>query len=206
MNGLVGKQLSIRRLLCSVAAVTASVSALTAGGEAAVARAGIIDLGACNSAALSQPFAPWADFDFYELAPGGDFATSSWRLSAGAKLISDSGPSGAAASSDAQSLLLPAGAAALSPSTCVDAAYPTVRLFVGGNGSVAVYLVTHGVRIPVGLAAGDGAWEPSLPMSSDAAVVAAAAGGTGRVSIELVGLTGRPLIDDVYIDPMFRGN
>jgi hypothetical protein len=82
---------------------------------------------ACKSSALSQAFAPWGDTSSYELAPGGDFESSSWTLEHGAQLVSGSEPFAATGTLGASSLSLPAGGSAQSPSTCVDAAYPSLR-------------------------------------------------------------------------------
>jgi hypothetical protein len=164
-------------------------------------------LGTCNSDALSQPFAPWGDPSSYELAPGGDFesATSSWTMSDGARLVAGSEPYAVTGTLGASSLALPAGASATSPATCVDAAYPTVRLFVGGTGTVAVSLVYNGLAIPTGLAVAAGSWTPSAAMITSAPVLGIMSGGTAQVSLQLTGLTGSPQVDDVFVDPWMRG-
>lgn len=205
MNGLFVKHLGVGRLVGST--LMAAMCFVAVGlQEASPARAAVVDLGACNTSALSQPFAPWADFDSYELAPGGDFESPTWTMSQGAQLVAGSEPFAATGVLGTKALELRPGASALSPPTCVDAAYPTIRMFVGGSGAVEVYVVDAGVAIPVGIAAAGGAWEPSLPMSSDAVLIGALSGGTATVSIELVGLAGHPRVDDVFIDPLFRGS
>src|ERR1700729_2346616 len=106
--------------------------------------------GGCGNPSLSQPFAPWWDYSSYELAPGGDFETSTWSLSGGAAIVPGSEPFAATGTLGQSSLSVPAGASAVSPATGVDAAYPTARLFVGGTGSVAVSVVYAGIPIPAG--------------------------------------------------------
>ncbi len=66
---------------------------------------------------------------------------------------------------------VPAGASAESPSTCVDAAYPTVRMFVGGTGTVAVSVVYDGVAIPAGVAVAGGSWVAHAPMVTQSAIL-----------------------------------
>ena len=168
------------------------------------ARADVINLNPCNSAPLSQPFAPWADPAWYELAPGGDFESSSWALSGGAHLVSGSEPWAVTGSRGSRSLDLPAGSSGESPTTCVDAAYPSVRFFIAGTGSVAVSIVDGNLVIPAGIAIATSAWQPTPVMLTTSAVVATLAGGVANVSLRITALTGAPQIDDVYIDPWCR--
>jgi hypothetical protein len=165
----------------------------------------LIDLNACNPSALSQPFARWADFAEYELAPGGDFESSGWALTGGARLVAGSEPYAATGTLGSSSLSLPAGSSAQSPPTCVDAAYPSIRFFIAGTGSVAVNVVDGGTVIPVGVAAAGGEWSPSLVMPTLSAVLGALAGGTAEVSLTFTGLSGDPQIDDVFVDPYCHG-
>lgn len=168
------------------------------------ARAGVINLNPCNSAPLSQPFARWADPAWYELAPGGDFETSSWALSGGAHLVPGSEPYDVTGSRGSWSLDLPAGSSGQSPTTCVDAAYPSVRFFIAGTGAVAVSIVAGNLVIPAGVAVATSAWQPTPVMLTTSAVVAALSGGVANVSLRITALTGAPQIDDVYVDPWCR--
>jgi len=168
---------------------------------AGVAQAGLLNLNACNTSSLSQPFAPWGDYSSYELAPAGDFESSGWSLSGSAAIVAGSEPYAATGTLGQYSLSLPAGSSAESPATCVDAAYPTVRMFVGGTGTAAVSVVWNGIPIPAGVAVAGGTWEPSLPMVTTSAVLGALSGGSAQVEIEVTALTGNPQVDDVFIDP-----
>ena len=165
----------------------------------------LVNLNACNSSALSQAFAPWLDFADYELAPGGDFETSRWTLTDGAKRVPGSEPYAATGTLGSSSLSLPAGSAARSPLTCVDAAYPSVRAFIAGTGSVAVNVVDGNSVIPAGVAVAGGEWSPTPVMLTSSAVLGALSGGTARVSLSLTARSGDPQIDDVFIDPYRHG-
>jgi hypothetical protein len=168
------------------------------------ARADVVNLNPCNSAPLSQPFARWADAAWYELAPGGDFESSSWALSGGAHRVLGSDPYAVTGSRGLWSLQLPAGASAQSSPTCVDAAYPTVRFFIAGSGSVAVSIVVGNTEIPAGIAVAASWWMPTPVTLTSSAVVAALSDGVAQVSLRIRALTGDPLLDDVYIDPWCR--
>jgi hypothetical protein len=157
--------------------------------------------GGCGNPSLSRPFAPWLDFSSYELAPAGDFESSGWTLAGGAGVVSGSEPYAATGTLGQYSLSLPAGATAESSSTCVNAQYPTVRMFVGGAGSVAVSVVYDGFAIPTGIAISSGSWVPTAPMLTQSAIPGLFGGGSAQVSLMLTGLTGHPQIDDVFIDP-----
>ena len=78
-----------RRLLATLASLTSLASQR---GFAPSAQADTRSGSLCNDAALSQPFAAWNDNSQYELAPGGDFESPGWTLSNGAKMVSGSEP------------------------------------------------------------------------------------------------------------------
>ena len=173
---------------------------------ASTARADVINLNPCNGAPLSQPFARWLDPASYELAPGGDFEQSgSWALSPGAQRVPGSDPYAATGSLGSWSLELPAGSSAQSPTTCVDAAYPSVHFFIAGTGSVAVSIVAGNTEIPAGVAVAPSRWTPTPVTLTTSAVVAALSNGVAQVSLRIRALTGAPQLDDVYIDPWRRG-
>lgn len=197
----------LRRLHRSLAVMIA----LGAAGAVAVLAApvaqaaGPVNLGACNDASLSTPFSAWADPSSYELAPGGDFESQSWTLSRQASVVPGSDPFAATGTLGDASLSLPAGASARSPATCVDAAYPTIRLFASGTGALAVGVLYDGLYMPAGVALSAGGWAPTPIMLTSSAIPAALAGGTTDVSLVLTTLAGDLRVDDVFIDPWNRG-
>ncbi len=193
-------------------ALLAAVSAISLL-SAAPAQAALVSTGACNEAALSQPFAQWGDTNSYELVPQGDFegSLSQWTLGGGAARAPESEPYGVTGEVGHYSLALPAGATAQSPYTCVNASYPSFRFFAR-NGSLlstvlvqVVYKTVLGpVALPLGAVALSGTWQPTLPMLTGSVVGGLLSGGTAQVALRFTALTGESRIDDVYIDPRMR--
>jgi hypothetical protein len=193
--------------LCFATALTGLlISACFAGS----AQAALISTGACNGAALSQPFQRWGDSSSYELVPGGSFEGSleGWSLSGGAARVAGSEPDGATGSVGSDSLALPAGASAQSPFVCVNASYPTFRFFARNERLLATVLVQVVYKTPLGLVAlplgavaASWEWEPTLPMLTGSLVGAALSGGTAEVALRFTALTGTSRIDDVFVDP-----
>jgi hypothetical protein len=195
----------LRRLFSSLTVMIALGVTSAVALSAPAAQADPINLGNCNGATLSTPFVPWADPSSYELAPGGDFERSTWSLTGHAAVIGGSEPFAVTGTRGSSSLSLPAGSSAQSPPTCVDAAYPTIRLFASGLGTMAVGVLYDGTYLPAGVAVVLGGWEPTPLMLTSSALPAALAGGTTDVSLVLTTLTGTVRVDDVFIDPWNRG-
>lgn len=203
---------SPKRLL-GIVSTASTVGVLALFAAPASAGAAAVSLSACDSASLSQPFTPWADFNSYKLAPGGDFETSAagWSLSGGATPVTGSETYGVSGSVGDSSLSLPDGASASSPTTCVNAAYPSFRFFARSDqpgASVGVSVVYSGafgtVVIPVGVVYPDSDWQPTLPMLTGSAIPGAVNGGTAAVSLRFTVTGGTAQIDDVYVDPVRR--
>ncbi len=194
----------------SLIAALALAALLSGAVFAGSAQAALVSTGACNEAALSQPFLPWGDSNTYELVPGGDFEGSltGWTLSGGADVVAGGEPYDVTGSPSNDSLELPAGASAQSPYTCVNASYPIFRFFARNEGlasTVVVQVVTKTalgpVALPLGTVALSGEWEPTLPMLTGSAVTGALSGGTAEVALRFTALTGSSRIDDVFVDP-----
>jgi hypothetical protein len=180
---------------------------------AAPAQAALLSTGACNNAALTQPFAQWGDSSSYELVSQGDFegSLSEWTLTGGAYRAPESEPYGVTGEVGHHSLALPAGASAQSPYTCVNASYPSFRFFARNGGLLATVLVQvvyrtalGPVALPLGAVALSGTWQPTLPMLTGSVVGGLLSGGTAQVALRFTALTGESRIDDVYIDPRMR--
>jgi len=205
----------LRRLSLSAALASAFATAALAltAFSAAPAGAALISTGACNEAALTQPFARWGDTNTYELAPGGDFEHSlaGWTLSGGAARVTGSEPYNATGAAGAYSLALPAGASAQSPYVCVNASYPTFRLFARNGGLLStvvvqvVYKTLLGpAELPLGTVAPGGTWQPTAPMLTGSLVGALLTNGTAQAALRFTALTGSSRIDDVFVDPRMR--
>jgi hypothetical protein len=199
-----------RRLLVTVASSLALSIPALATLPTAASQADVVAVNACDGATLTQPFTPWADSDYYKLAPGGDFegALSGWSLSGGAQQVAGSESYGVTGSVGSSSLSLPAGASATSPYTCVNAAYPSFRFFVTGTPGAqvnvsALYQDVGGntVSVPVGLVPAGSSWQPTLPMLTGSAIPGALNGGTAYVSLRFTANNGTAQIDDVEVDP-----
>lgn len=92
--------------------------------------------GDCGWVAASQPFTSWGDSGGYFLVPGGSFEddTSGWSFT-GAAVASGNELFYVNSPSDSQSLSLPDGASATTPSVCVTVQSPTARFFVLNTGA-----------------------------------------------------------------------
>jgi hypothetical protein len=202
---------SARRLIgtvlvvCTLGAAALLAPSISSAQASTVSPTPLDGLNTCNLSALSQPFAPWLDFAHYQLVPGGDFENSTWTLTGGAKLVAGSEPYAATGTLGSSSLSLPGGSSAESPPTCVDARFPSIRLFIAGYGAVAVHVVDGGSVIPAGVGVANGEWTPTPVMLTSSAVVGAASGGTAQISVTGTDVSGSPRIDDVFIDPWSRG-
>jgi hypothetical protein len=205
--------LSARGRAASLGLACATAGLLSTSLSTVPAQAALVSTGACNEAALSQPFQAWGDSSQYELVPGGNFEGSlaGWTLNGGAQTVAGSEPYGATGSVGAYSLALPSGASAQTPFTCVNASYPSFRFFARNEGITStvvvqvVYQTALGqVSLPLGAVALSEQWQPTLPMLTGSIVGGALSGGTGEVALRFTELTGHSRIDDVFIDPRMR--
>jgi hypothetical protein len=196
----------VRRLIAAgtAASALAACSLLAAPAAQAGLLSKVVNLNTCNTNALTQPFLPWADPMSYELAPGGTFSDGSWTLNGGASVVPGGEPWAVTGTQSTSSLSLPAGSYADSPSTCVTAAYPTIRFFVSGVGVVGVNVVYNGLVIPSGVVVAAGKWAPGPVAITGSAITGALNGGTANISLRLTSVVGDPQVSDVFIDPRGR--
>jgi hypothetical protein len=206
MNGI------IRRAV--VAALTAIA---VAAAFAAPASAGILTASAtdCGDETLTKPFAQFGDKANYKLVANGAFeaGTSGWTLTRGAKVVSGNEPWKVGGSSHGKSLVLPAGSTAISPTSCVGLAEPTVRFFAKKNRApllgvstlaVSVHVKTSlglVVPVPVGVVLGNGQWKPTPPMLIVANLLPLLPGDRTPVAFQFTPVLGDWQIDDLYVDP-----
>ena len=173
----------------------------------------------CADQPLERPFQRWLDVASYTLVPGGTFEDGApgWTLS-GASVVVGNSPFFAHGVGETQSLSLPRGSTATSPSICVGLLHPTMRFFARGSGGgllgglstlqVDVLFEDAGGTtrsLPIGVVLRSGQWAPSLPAPVlanllpllDRDMTAVAFRFTPRGSAAWT-------IDDVYVDPMRR--
>ena len=173
----------------------------------------------CAPQPLERPFQRWLDLASYTILPGGTFedGVQGWSLS-GARVAAGNEPFNVHGAGETQSLSLPAGSTATSPSICVGLLHPTMRFFARGSGGgllgslstlqVDVLFEDAGGTtrsLPIGVVLRTGQWAPSLPapvlanllplLSSDMTAVAFRFTPRGSAAWT---------IDDVYVDPMRR--
>jgi hypothetical protein len=194
------------RSLIAAAAVVASFGFTLLGSTSA--QAALVATGACDDAALSQPFASFGDSSSYKLISGGDFEGSlaGWSVSRGAAVVGGANGPGHA-------LALSPGESIQTPSTCVNTSYPTFRLFAKNTQSLGTVLVQAvyklpplnlSVSLPVGVITLNGTWSPTLPMLTGSVAAGLLSNGTAKLSLRFTALTGTTAIDDIYVDPRMR--
>lgn len=178
------------------------------------ADAGLIGTGpasGCDSA--SKVFAPWGDSSNYLLVPGGGFEAGmpTWAMSGGARVVAGNEPFYVRSAQDRNSLYLPSGSSALSPTVCFGLGDWHARFFVRNVGSSQGSLkVDVAVKSLLGLVSildggsirGTGVWAPSprigLTFTNLCSLL-----GVRAVSFRFrtVGTGAAFQVDDVYLDP-----
>lgn len=66
-------------------------------------------------------------------------------------------------------------------------------------------MVSDGLDIPAGVAVGGSSWLPTPVMITGSPLTAALSNGVAQVSVRLTTLVGDPRVDDVFVDPWYRG-
>jgi len=205
---------SLRRRLTRAVATITSLCAIGLGASvvgAGTASAALLD--SCPARATSSPFSSWGDDGTYYAVTDGGFESggTDWTLS-DATIANDNESFYVNSPTDTQSLSLPVGATANSPSTCVDLGEDTIRLFVKSSGDAdSILHIRASVEDPLtGLVlslgydihgTGTGDWSPTDPI-----IIPNLLGGllfTGRLTLEF-STRGTPAtwnVDDVYVDP-----
>jgi len=177
----------------------------------------------CDNGANSQPFAQWGDDNSYFLAPGGNFenGAAGWSLG-GARVVADQEPWRVAGDSGSHALSVGAGGSVVTPTMCIGLEHPTMRFFAhrsGGGllGATSSLAVTARVETSLGLVV-------EVPVGA----ITTLTNGTSwnRTPVQLVVASLLPLlpgehtpiqfrftavgtsdwvIDDVFVDPHYRG-
>jgi hypothetical protein len=149
----------------------------------------------CATQPVDQTFLPWLDSSWYEAAPNGDLesGTDGWTL-AGASVVNGNDPF----QDGSHSLSIPSGASAVTPPICVDLAHPTLRFFAKGGTLLTVSVLFDGLELPVGVAAANLGWSPSLPLLVAGNLL------SDGVRFRFTAL-GNWRVDDVFVDPYSKG-
>jgi hypothetical protein len=214
-KGLHLKAVPLRKIRALSAAALASTAlfALTA----PAANAGLLVTSAynCDAETFSHPFAQFGDNANYTLMPGGSFEKGSqaWSVTGGAKVVSGNESYKVRGATDAQSLYLPQGATATSPSMCVGIDHPTARWFAKSSGSLlgltgamtvsVVFEDSLGqvLELPIGAGLLNTSWQPSLPGVVSASLLPLLPDQHTAVAFRFRALSGNWNVDDTYVDP-----
>lgn len=154
---------------------------------------------ACSYAKGEQVFEAWGDPRLYVLVPDGDFAGggAGWTLEGGAAVVSET-------------LSLPAGGSAVSPSLCVSKETPFFRAMARDNGVggsklqvEVLYEDVDTVRNRVVGSDRQGDWDPTQPLAQNYGL-ATQGGSDSSVRIQITAVGGGWRVDDFYIDPFAR--
>jgi len=206
--------LSTRLLPLTTIAATATM-ALSAG----AAHAGILVSSAtsCSAETLSQPFMPWLDNNQYTLVPGGNFEAGApaWAFTGNAQTVSGNESYSVGGSGDSQSLSIPAGSSATSPSMCVGIQNPTLRFFARNSGSLLSTLTVSILwedslgtvhTTPIATTLGGSRWTPSSPIALVVNLLPLLGPDETAVAFKFTTQgNGNWQIDDTYVDPWARG-
>jgi hypothetical protein len=154
---------------------------------------------ACSYPEGDQVFSGWGDPRSYVLAPDGDFAAdgAGWTLTDGAAVAS-------------QSLALPAGSSALSPSICISRDTPFLRSMARDSGIPGAKLQVEIVYEELDESRGrvvardkQEDWDPTQPLGQNFGLVTLD-GGDSSVRVRFTAVGGDWQVDDIYIDPFAR--
>jgi hypothetical protein len=171
----------------------------------------------CGYGAAQKVFLNFGDHKNYVLAPNGGFenADPAWTLADGAAVAEGNEPFFLNAATDHQSLALPAGSSATSPTTCIAAGQPVFRFVARTSGDKKSRLKVEvlytgkkgGKRSAVvgKLRAGD-EWKPTKKLAIRLGRAKThGKRGTANVSFRFTPVgPGDWQVDDLYLDPRSR--
>ncbi len=190
--------------------VAVAVIALAAAAPSALAAKPAPKSGACAARAFSPVFSAYGDNALYTLAPDGDFeaGAAGWTLSGGASVVGDSSSIQLASALGAKALELAPGASATTPAICVERGFPSFRFVTkssdGGILRVQV-LFADGKSKKTGRIKARSAWGVTRKLSLAQGRFRVGHGGSADVQLRFTASRGTVRMDDVYVDPRYRG-
>src|SRR3954463_8114997 len=178
----------------------------------------------CDNGANSQPFAQWGDTNSYFLAPGGGFESGAagWSLRGGSGVRGDREPWRVAGDNGSHALNIDAGRSVVSPTICVGLEHPTMRFFAhrsGGGllGATSSLAITARVETSLGLVidvpvgtittlTNGTSWNRTPTQIVLASLLPLLPGEHTPIQFRFAAVgTADWVIDDVYVDPRYRG-
>ena len=166
----------------------------------------------CPEREFAPVFGAFEDLGLYTLAPGGNFedGAGGWTLDARATVVPESSTILLGPSLGAASLELAPGASATTPTICVESGFRSFRLAARSSGEEPGELDTDVVYDAddakyAGREWPGAAWGVTRRLSLAQGRFLARGDGAGTVRIRFTAAGGPVRIDDVYVDPRFRG-
>jgi hypothetical protein len=166
----------------------------------------------CAARPFSTIFSAFGDTALYTLGPDGGLEAggAGWTLGAGASVARESSSIRLDGKTGARSLELASGSTATTPATCIERGYPGFR-FVARSlaaGSSLRVEVIYGADRKVkdaGTIKPGTAWGVSPVLKLAEGQFKVKAGESGEVRFRFTASGGTVRVDDVYVDPRYRG-
>ena len=166
----------------------------------------------CAPRAFTTIFSAFRDTSLYTLAPDGGFeaGATGWTLAGGGFVAADSSTIKLGPTLGARSVQLGVGASATSPAICVERGFSSFR-FVARSvgavpGAVRVEVLHASGRVAAGGAIKPGAaWGVTPKVNLVEGLFNIQAGASTTVRLKFTASGGPVRIDDVYVDPRYRG-
>lgn len=167
----------------------------------------------CAARPFSTIFSAFGDTALYTLAPDGglEARAAGWTLGAGASVAAESSSIKLDGKVGSRSLELASGASATTPAICVERGYPgfrfVARSLAAGKGAVRVEVIYGADRKvkDAGTVTPATAWGVSPVLKLVEGQFKVNAGESGEVRFRFTASGGTVRVDDVYVDPRYRG-
>jgi hypothetical protein len=190
-----------------------AVVAFAALAPSALAATPAANSGPCAARSFSTIFSSFGDNALYTLAPDGglEAGAAGWMLGTGASVARESSSIKLDGKVGARSLELASGASATTPAICVERGYPSFRFvarsLISGKGAVRVEVMYGADRkvMTAGTVTPGSAWGVSPILKLVEGQYKVNVGESGVVQFRFTASGGTVRMDDVYVDPRYRG-